>query len=79
VYFSISAEGMGSVTGYTVTALLNGDSTGIKASGVKSPITVKGLNNGDEYTFIVTAQGKVGSSAASFPSNPVTPLKMFGD
>jgi hypothetical protein len=79
VYFSVPADSASTITGFTVTALANGVATGIKATGVKSPITVKGLNNGDDYTFIVTAQSKAGSSAASYPSNPVTPLKMFGD
>jgi hypothetical protein len=79
VYFSVPADSASSITGFTVSALANGAATAIKATGVKSPITVKGLNNGDDYTFIVTAQSKAGSSAASYPSNPVTPLKMFGD
>jgi hypothetical protein len=79
VFFRVPADSGNAITGFTVTTLANGVATGIKATGVKSPITVKGLNNGDEYTFIVTAQSQAGFGAASFPSNPVTPLKMFGD
>lgn len=58
------------VTGYTVTA----SPGGLTATGAGSPITVGGLNSGTAYTFTVTAQSSAGSSAASAPSNAVTPI-----
>ncbi len=35
--------------------------------------TVSGLTDGHAYTFTVTATNRVGTSASSFPSNPVSP------
>jgi hypothetical protein len=47
----------------------------ITAKGEKSPITVKGLTNGDSYTFTVTAINKAGTGAASGASSSVTPAR----
>jgi hypothetical protein len=57
------------ITGYTVTSN-PGD---ITATGLTSPINVKGLTNGTAYTFTVTATSNAGASKPSSPSNAVTP------
>ena len=44
-----------------------------KTQGVKTPITVKGLQYGTYYTFTVTATNKIGTGQPSSPSNSVTP------
>ena len=50
----------------------------IKAEGTKSPITVKGLTNGKDYTFIVKAINEAGESKESEPSNTVKPKSSSG-
>ena len=72
-------SGSTGITGYTVTVLSKGIPTGMKATGLKSPITVNGLTNGTEYTFTITANSSSGTSAASLPSPSVTPLRILGD
>jgi hypothetical protein len=78
VFFGAPADSP-NITGYTVTALADGKSTGITATGIKSPITITGLDNGSPYTFTVTAKSGASSSEASEQSNAVTPLKILGD
>ncbi|OKP89213.1 fibronectin type III domain-containing protein [Paenibacillus sp. P32E] len=63
------SNGGSDITGYTVTS----SPGGLTASGTGSPITVTGLTYGTTYTFTVVAINGVGSSAASAPSNSVTP------
>jgi hypothetical protein len=58
------------ITGYTVTA----NPGEITATGLASPISVKGLTNGTAYTFTVTASSNAGSSKPSSASNSVTPV-----
>ncbi len=71
VYFTAPASNSGSaITGYTVTS-----SSGQTGKGAKSPITVKGLTNGDSYSFTVTATNRIGTSPPSGSSNSVTPTK----
>ena len=71
VSFTAPASNGGyAITGYTVKS----NSGGIKAEGHASPITVKGLRNGTDYTFTVTATNKIGTGPASSPSNSVMPL-----
>jgi hypothetical protein len=59
-----------SITGYSVSS----NPGEITATGLSSPITVKGLTNGTSYTFKVTATSNAGSSKPSSPSNAVTPV-----
>jgi hypothetical protein len=63
------------LTGYTVTALIDGTSTAITAQsdGSNTAATVMGLTNGQEYTFTVVATNGAGDSAASAASDVVTP------
>jgi len=49
----------------------------LTASGLSSPITVTGLNNGTSYTFTVRAYTNAGSTSSS-PSNAVIPATLPG-
>jgi hypothetical protein len=62
-------QGSQPITGYTVTSRPGR----ITVSGKQSPITVKGLKNGMQYTFTVTASNSIGTGIASQPSGCVTP------
>jgi hypothetical protein len=66
---SPKTDGGSSVTGYTVISYPGR----ITARGKKSPIEIKGLSNGMEYVFTVSASNSVGTGLASEPSNKVTP------
>jgi hypothetical protein len=65
-----ATNGADAVTGYTVTS----HPGGVTATGAASPITVRGLTNGTAYTFTVTANDGINTSAPSTPSNSVTPV-----
>jgi hypothetical protein len=71
VSFKVPAANGSPITAYTVT------SGSIKVNGTKSPITVKGLANGIDYEFMVTATNKMGTSPVS-ASNPVMPTTVPG-
>ena len=62
-------NGGSAITRYTVTSS-PGD---ITAADLSTTITVKGLSNGVDYTFTVTASNAAGTSLASTASNAVTP------
>ncbi|WP_433444954.1 fibronectin type III domain-containing protein [Nonomuraea sp. CA-141351] len=64
------SDGGSPITGYTVTASPGG-AKAITTGATTA--TVTGLTNGTAYTFTVTATNAVGTSAASAPSDPVTP------
>ena len=64
-----ASNGGATITGYTVTSTPGN----VTASGASSPITITGLVNGTSYTFTVKATNSVGNSAASLPSNAVSP------
>jgi hypothetical protein len=67
------------ITGYTITALSEGVKTDVIVSGTKSPITVNGLINGNEYTFTETSPRATGSSLPSSRSNAIISLAILGD
>lgn len=47
---------------------------GQTVTGVSSPITITGLNNGTDYTFTVVATNRAGDSEPSSPSQSVAPI-----
>jgi hypothetical protein len=65
-----ASDGGAPITSYGVTS----SPGGITTTSATSPITFAGLRNGTRYTFTVTATNSVGASAASTPSNAVTPV-----
>lgn len=67
-------NGGSAVTSYTVIASPGGHTV----TGLGSPITVTGLQNGTAYTFTVTATNAAGTSDASEPSVRVTPAESPG-
>ncbi len=70
VSFSAPAStGGAAISSYTVTS----SPGGFTASGTGSPLTVSGLSNGTDYSFIVSASNIAGTGPASSPSNTVTP------
>ena len=76
VAFTAPAQDGGApVTSYTAAARDLTDSAhgGQTVTGPGSPLTVKGLTNGDSYTLTVTATNAAGTGPASSPSNVVTP------
>ncbi len=68
VTFTAPADNGSVITGYTVTSPSNSK---IKATGKSTPITVKGLTSGDNYTFQVYVTNAMGNGSSS-SSNPVT-------
>jgi hypothetical protein len=74
VWFKAPTIGGGEApSAYLVTAtdLTSSSRGGQVVEGASSPIVVKGLMPGDQYSFNVTATNSVGSGPASLPSAPV--------
>jgi photosystem II stability/assembly factor-like uncharacterized protein len=65
------SDGGSPITGYWVTTPLI---RGVAASGTGSPIVVRGLVNGTQYSFRVSAVNAIGNGRASAYSAPVTPV-----
>ncbi len=74
VAFSGSTGGSAPITSYTVAATDQNAPTApaVTATGPSSPITVKGLTNGDPYVFAVRATSADGSSPWSTPSGALS-------
>ena len=70
VAFSGASAGPAPITSYTVRATdpNHPKSPPVTATGPSSPITVKGLTDGDSYVFTVTATSADGTSPPSDPS-----------
>jgi hypothetical protein len=69
------------ITSYTITPYVGSTAqapTTVTGSPPLTSATVSGLTNGTTYTFSVTATNAIGTSAASSPSNAVTPATSSG-
>jgi Fibronectin type III domain len=73
VAFSGASDGSAPITSYAVRATDENHPTAppVTASGSSSPITVKGLANGEPYVFTVTATSADGTSPPSKPSGAI--------
>lgn len=71
LYVSLSDDGGSAVTEYTATC--DDGSTTYIGTAQGSTITVTGLTNDVAYTCTVTATNSAGTSAASTPTDPITP------
>jgi hypothetical protein len=71
-----ASNGGSPITGYTITSNPAGVNLSVPAPATS--VTVTGLTNGTAYTFTVTASNAAGTSAASTPSNSVTPVTVPG-
>jgi uncharacterized protein (TIGR02145 family) len=76
-YTAPANNGGAAITSYTATASPGG-LTGTVSQAGSGTITVTGLTNGTAYTFTVRATNAAGTSAASAPSNSVTPRTVPG-
>jgi uncharacterized repeat protein (TIGR01451 family) len=70
-----SSNGGLPITSYTITAKLNGTTSAgnVTVPGSQTGLNFTGLANGSLYNFVVVATNVAGNSAASLPSNAVTP------
>lgn len=67
-------DGGSPITAYVATASEGGGQFCTSTDPAISRCTVTGLTNGTQYTFTVVATNAIGSSPASAPSAPTTPL-----
>ena len=77
VAWSAPANNGGSpISSYTITALINGVPSTIKATApaTATGAVITGLSNGTTYSFTVHATNSTGNSLESLPSNAVTPF-----
>ncbi|MBZ5533183.1 MAG: DUF11 domain-containing protein [Acidobacteriia bacterium] len=70
-----SSNGGLPITSYTVTAQLNGVTSvgNVTVPASQTGVNFTGLTNTSQYNFVVVATNAAGNSAASLPSNAVTP------
>jgi hypothetical protein len=69
-------ESVGPITNYTIKAFVGTAAVATMTTGdAGTSATFKGLTNGTTYTFTVTANGSIGASPESMPSNAVTPSR----
>jgi uncharacterized repeat protein (TIGR01451 family) len=70
-----SSNGGLPIVSYTITAQLNGTTpvANLTVSAPATGVNFTGLTNGSLYNFVVVATNAAGNSAASLPSNAVTP------
>jgi uncharacterized repeat protein (TIGR01451 family) len=76
-----ASDGNATITSYTVTAYINGLSSGNTATtlnGTTTSAVVTGLTDGTTYTFTVHATNSKGNGPESAPSNAVTPTRPLG-
>ena len=65
-----TSDGYRAITNYLVTSSPGGKTCATSGS---LTCTVRGLTNGESYTFVVAATNVIGTSEPSLPSEPVTP------
>jgi uncharacterized repeat protein (TIGR01451 family) len=70
-----SSNGGLPITGYTITAQLNGTTpvANLTVGPTATGVNFTGLTNGSQYNFVVVATNAAGNSPASLPSNAVVP------
>jgi hypothetical protein len=73
-------EGGSLITSYTVTPYVGSSpQTPVEVPESTTSTIIKGLTNGSNYTFTVTATNAIGTSPASPPSNSITPENTIFD
>jgi hypothetical protein len=73
ITLQFTSGGGGAATSYAASCTSSNGGTAGTKTGASSPIVVSSLTNGSNYTCTMTATNTAGTSAASSPSNVVTP------